>query len=501
MEKSKMELNLKQLHLSVDFQSGFMTSLQIGGCECLVEKSPLFRICLRDKEGSTVVVTAADARACTETEDGACYSDFLMLPLSVDATLKEENGEAAWRIAVTPPSGFFVEWVEYPLVTLPSLQDNNPLGNGGKILFPYNEGALISDADCREGTDFRYEEPQYPSKGCYAIFPNMVFSQMLAYLWKDVGLYIGAHDRQRGVKDVNFYRVEKGVTLRFRLFCGTGFGEKFAPDFSIVFAVTEGKWEAAAERYRAWFENNLPRNVKKIGANDAIPAWYEDSPLVVSYPVRGIHDRDEMKPNHLFPYTNALPVLEQIKNAVNCRLLVLLMHWEGTAPWAPPYVWPPYGGVDCFNEFLHALHQKGDLLGVYCSGFGYTLQSNLIAEYNKEAEYTQLGYDKAMCAGPDGKISISNICRAQRSGYDICPASETGRSILREAYTPLIETNIDYVQILDQNHGGGQYFCYSREHGHAPGPGPWMTETMQEMLSSWNDIADQTLLGCESAAA
>ena len=72
--------------------------------------------------------------------------------------------------------------------------------------------ALISDAACREGTDFRYEEPQYPSKGCYAIFPNMVFSQMLAYLWKDVGLYIGAHDRQRGVKEVNFYRVENGVT-------------------------------------------------------------------------------------------------------------------------------------------------------------------------------------------------------------------------------------------------------------------------------------------------
>ena len=141
------------------------------------------------------------------------------------------------------------------------------------------------------------------------------------------------------------------------------------------------------------------------------------------------------------------------------------------------------------------------MLGVYCSGFGYTAQSNLIESYNGEDEYARRELWRGMCADVDGKVKISNICTGQRSGYDICPASEVGRKLLDDAYTELLEQDIDYVQILDQNHGGGQYFCYSRDHGHAPAPGPWMTENMQGILAGWNSIADKTLLGCESAAA
>jgi len=210
---------------------------------------------------------------------------------------------------------------------------------------------------------------------------------------------------------------------------------------------------------------------------------------------------DEMKANKLHPYTNALPLLDDIRKACDSRLLVLLMHWEGTAPWAPPYVWPPFGGEENFKEFLEALHAKGDMLGVYCSGFGYTMQSNLIDEYNKEEDFKKGELWRGMCVSPEGKVEISAICPAQRSGYDVCPASKVGRRILKEAYTPLFESGVDYAQILDQNHGGGQYFCYSRDHGHPPVPGEWMTTSMQDMLGDWNDSAKNMLFGCESSAA
>lgn len=289
--------------------------------------------------------------------------------------------------------------------------------------------------------------------------------------------------------------------MRMRLYCGADFGAQFKMDYPVILCATEGRWEAAAERYRAWFEKNLPKNVKKSKQNSNLPSWYRESPVVVSYPVRGIHDMDDMKPNKLYPYTNALPLLDEITEACDSRLLVLLMHWEGTAPWAPPYVWPPYGGTENFNAFKQALRERGNMLGVYCSGFGYTLQSNLIKSYNKKEEYESRDLVRGMCADTDGEVRLTYICDGQRSGYDICPASPIGREILREAYTPLLSQDLDYVQILDQNHGGGQYFCHSREHGHAPAPGTWMTTSMQELLGEWNDLAKSTLLGCETAAA
>ena len=492
-----MELILNNLTLSVDFRAGAITSLLLCGRERLAARVPLFRIRLRDKNADTVILTAYDADTCVKTDDGAFFDGFSCADISVYVTLTNENGEAAWRIAVSPKSNrYFVEWVEFPPISLPPLEANNPSGDGGKILFPYNEGVLVSDISNR-----KYEEPEYPSKGNYSVFPNMISSQMLAYLWADAGLYVGAHDEKRGVKDIDFIKDGDGITLRFRLFCGTDFGEKFETDYPIVFSSIDGKWESAAERYRQWFEQALPKGARKITDNRDLPEWYAESPLVVSYPVRGVHDMDEMKPNKLYPYTNALPLLDEIRKASESRLLVLLMHWEGTAPWAPPYVWPPFGGSENFNAFMRELHNRGDLLGVYCSGFGYTLQSNLIANYNNESEYTERKLWRGMCAGFDGGIAISKICRGQRSGYDICPASKVGKRLLMEAYTPLLESELDYVQILDQNHGGGQYFCYSRKHDHAPAPGAWMTENMQNMLADWNHIAGNTLLGCESAAA
>lgn len=496
-----MQLNTDKLSLTADLAKGAITSLRINGKERIGEASALFRVQLCDGSGTRILYSSLDASICKETESGAVYSGFGETDVHVQVFLRENNGELIWKIKVTPATdAYFVEWVEFPSITLPKLIDNNP-ASGGKILFPYNEGALVSDIDCREESMFPYREPTYPSMGSYAMFPNMVCSQMLAYLWEDAGLYIGAHDEKRSPKDINFFKTNNGVTLRFRLFTGADFGESFVTDYPIVFSVTEGKWEDAAERYRAWFKTAVPQNVKKAEENDALPEWYADSPLVISYPVRGIHDTDEMTANKLFPYTNALPILDEIRSATDARLLVLLMHWEGTAPWAPPYVWPPFGGAEGFHAFKEALHKNGDMLGVYCSGFGYTAQSNLIASYNKMEEYEKRGLSVGMCADADGKVKISKICTDQRSGFDICPASTVGRKLLDEAYTELLTQDIDYVQILDQNHGGGQYFCYDKSHSHAPCPGSWMTEKMQSMLTDWNGIASKTLLGCESAAA
>ena len=496
--------------ISLDPAKGQINELCLFGIDRVAANGPLFRAGLRDVEGCLTEVSAYNARSHSGSGDTFVYSDFedgsgskgIFDRLTVSVSLTNVEGRANWMIKASPGrKDVFIEYVDFPLVTLPKLKENNPEGNGGRVLFAYNEGVLVSDYSIREHTAFTHWPLVYPSYGSLAMFPNMVSSQMLAYLFDDAGIYFGAHDSDRALKGIDYFDTGEGIEMRFRLFTGCDFGETYDPGYPIVWAACGPNWQSAAEIYRDFFENNLPPRAKKIAVNGTLPDWYKESPLVVSYPVRGIHDMDKMDPNAFFPYINALPTLDGISGKTRAKLLVLLMHWEGTAPWAPPYVWPPYGGEEPFNDFMDELHKRDMLLGVYCSGFGYTLKSNVVDNYDMTETFERDHLIDSMCAGPDGKVLLSNICPGQRSGYDTCPATEKGKEILSEAYTPLFKSGVDYAQILDQNHGGGQYLCYSRKHGHPAAPGVWMTKNMQGLLTSWNEKAGKMVLGCESAAA
>lgn len=498
--------------ISVDTVRGCVTSFAVGSDTLLAAESALFCFRVRTPDASSADHCSTQGvlcgENCTDTAVTLSYTGFpaAAADITVTISMKVENGALETRISVENRSPNMIEWVGVLPLILPKLR-----GEGGalnaEMLYPYNEGAIIDSMAMRESSWLTDHNPQYPSMGCYPVFPNMVFAQMMAYLYDgDHGreaLYFGAHDSVRGVKVVDFVSAadDEGIEMRFRYYCGVDYGADYEAGFPLVIKAVRGGWEAAAEEYRDWFDENLPKRLTKIADNDNLPDWYEDNPFVISYPVRGIHDMDiPMNPNALYPYTNGLPIIDEIAEKTDARLLVLLMHWEGTAPWAPPYVWPPFGDPDNFDEYLEALHHRGHMLGVYCSGFGYTINSNLI-DYNCAETYEKDGLEAAMCAAPNGEVLISKICTGQRSGYDICPASALGKSILADAYLPLLTSKVDYAQILDQNHGGGQYFCYAKDHGHAPAPGPWMTENMQNVLGEWNDAAGLTLLGCESAAA
>ncbi len=490
-------LSAKNISIAIDEVRGVISSFALGQGHVCIGESPIFVIRLRDRMGGCHYVRSSDASNVLLDDNDIVFDGFGDTLGSICARVSVEADESIeWKISISGmPSEYVIEWVEFPKIRLPRLVDNEKAG--GRILFPYNEGMIVTDETLLP----RYEI-EWPSSGSYFTFPNMVCSQFMAYLFDDIGLYIGAHDSKRGLKCVDFYSNEGGISLQMRLFSGVDFGEDFSPDFPVIWQSCGSNWRDAADIYRAWLDCNLPPRLVKIADNPALPEWYKESPLIVTYPVRGVHDMDKMDPNALFPYTNALPILNKIKADTGTRLLALLMHWEGTAPWAPPYVWPPFGGVDAFNEFRDALHKNGDLLGVYCSGFGYTLRSTLIEEYDCEEKIKKGNVLEGVCHSPENKPELGITCTPyQRYGYDICPASVRGREILDEAFSPLFKSGIDYAQILDQNHGGGQYMCYARGHGHPPVPGTWMTENMIQLLSDWKKRAPNMLFGCESAAA
>ena len=83
----------------------------------------------------------------------------------------------------------------------------------------------------------------------------------------------------------------------------------------------------------------------------------------------------------------------------------------------------------------------------------------------------------------------------------MCPSMEYTRKAMCGQVEKMTKAGIDYIQLLDQNHGGTSYFCYSRKHGHPPVPGRWQVEAMQELLKAVEKDSGKVLFGCESAAA
>lgn len=478
---------------------GAIVSLVSDGKEFSNVRLPLFALQLRSGE-NTQKFNSDEAKNIEIYKDNDSakikYSfDSLILNIVINFRDRIES-----TFSFENHTGMHVEWVDFPQIAIPD--DLVAKGGNGKIVMDINEGLLLEDISLKEQFyPYKYRQMNYPSEGLYSMFPAVIQSQFLSYYDDTAGIYMAAEDSERSIKGIDVGPLDDAIKMQFRLYPGIDTNEiSYKLPFNMVIDFFKGDWCDAAELYRNWFEANLPEKLISIEENKSLPEWYTDAPLVVTYPVQGIHDMDNSGPNRLFPYNNALPFLDDIAEKTSGRIMAVLMHWEGTAPWAPPYVWPPIGSAEMLADFGKQLHNRDFILGVYCSGISYTIQSN-INDFNMQREYDDKNLSRYMCASPTGEI-VSKTCQPQRKSYDMCISQDFTKNVLLEEARKMASVGLDYIQILDQNHGGTPYFCFSDKHGHPAVPGKWMVEHMTDFLKKLKGIVgENVLLGCESAAA
>lgn len=492
---TKFELQNKS-SFTVNMTSGSFTDVVVNGNKLNCGEVGLFAVKLRCRDGSGKVLSAEECNFVGFDGSTATYKN-VNVDVAVHFAKSPDNAALLLRIDVTNKTDLLVEWVELMSVCVGGkLRDEQ--GGSGAIVYPFNEGGLVTNMAFRESMPYRYDEPRYPSKSGYSIFPNMICSQFLAYVSQNCGLYLGMHDPQRTTKHIDFRYCNGNIKLQMRTFCNVDYGQNYAMPFDCVIQPFVGDWQDACEIYRDWFENNLPTGLTKIVANKDLPDWYGKSPVTVIYPVRGRKDTGDMTPNGMYPYVNGLSFLQETATSTNSPVMALLMHWEGTAPWAPPYVWQPFGGEKKFGDFLQQAHDKHMLVGLYMSGMGYTLKSNVLPDYDRTTDFERDNIADIVCTDSDGSKE-GVICPKQRVGYDLCPACDKSKQIMSDEIGKLCKFGVDYVQALDQNHGGVSYFCFSDKHGHVPAPGKWQAEETCKMLDRVHTYG--ALLGCESAAS
>ena len=493
-EGEEVSLTIKDsgYRLSMDKKTGSVVYLGKKDNFLIDSNEPLFRIRFRNADGTPQIYTAADAASCTYTKKGKrltfSYSGFSDRNFQVSVSVSPDKKDGLFHFSMKVDTDDQLEWMEYPCI---SVKETSSEDEG--ILWPYNEGAFFSDA-----SKHNYIEPEYPSQGNYGMYPGMVLTPFIAQVTHKGGVYFGAHDPAHNTRQVDFRKTDEGIHLQIRLYPGIEKGSYTSSDETVL-GCFEGNWYAAADIYRNYFDVHHEGFVR-LEENKSLPKWYFEPYTVLTYCVRGHHDMDEMSPNKLFPYVNAIPIIEDFSKRTDAPIMALLMHWEGSAPWAPPYVWPPYGGEEALKDFVNRMHDIGGEVGVYCSGLGWTQKSNLI-DYDKSQDFVEEHLEKYMCLAPDGSLPLSRICTYQRSGYDLCPSTEFTKNTLLEEMKKIRSSGVAYIQMMDQNHGGTPYMCYSHEHGHPAVPGKWESEAANELYEQVLKDNPGLVLGCESAAA
>ena len=491
-------LTKNAITLVYDDENGYVKSLKYEDKEYIGAVTPLFTLALLSENGKQTRTSIFDyVHVKTQKTSNGFSCLYQNCQLFAEIFVEITDG-IEWKIRLSKPENFVYEFVNYPYITTPNdLRDN---GGNSKILWGFNEGVLIDNMAMKE-KGWGYFEPTYPSKGIAAIFPAIVETQFMAYYNDVSGIYFATHDNTNSLKGINFLTDNGGIKFEFRHFTGCDFNEEYYSPYPTVIKFFKGDWRDACEIYKTWFKNNSATDFIKIEDNKNLPKWYGESPVIITYPVRGVHDTDVMTPNAHFPYINIMPEVEKYEKLFGSKIMVLLMHWEGTAPWAPPIVWPPYGGEEKLKELIDELHKRGDVLGVYCSGLGWTIQSHTDDIYNTLEKFEKENLKEEMCLSPEQDLPYSNICRAQRSGYDLCPTRDFTINVIKEQVELMAGAGIDYIQLMDQNHGGTSYFCYSKKHNHPPVPGKWQVDAVKKLLRKASENTNKVLFGCESAAA
>ncbi len=486
--------------------------------------NPLFGLRILDEDGRFYFLNSFDAgktdiRQCKSTNGNEAldmeFSNFKEvsglkldgLSLNVKTVFHPLKGTVEWETEIVNHTEYHIENIELPCLSIP----DDLVGNGGDshIFWPKTEGCVIDDFKTMENRHFLKTDNKSLQSAMHYMYPGMMTMQFMAYYGCRGGLYFAAHDTEGYPKLLQCYRENDGIRMSIMIFCGVAPMSVSKPSWRMALTIFEGDWMDAAGIYRDFIETSGFRLPEKVYLNKKLPVWHSESPVVVIYPPRSYRGTGYMGPNEFFPYVNSIKYLDDLSEEFGSKVISLLTYWEGSAPWCPPYIWPPYGGEDAFREYTARMHEKGHYVGVYGSGVYWTDRSKLCPEFDMSKEREERGLDAVMCQAPDQTVFPDSNHESIREGYIMCSACEAVRDIVTDQVEKIAEAGADFIQYFDQNHGGRGYICYGRKHGHPFAYGKWNSDSVKDIYGRINSKLGEysekcgrmSAIGCESSPA
>lgn len=467
---------------------------------------PLFQIeCCRAgafTDRTTVTSKLAKRFSVQKTNDGVVliYEDVGEAIARAVCVVAAEGKKLLWRIEVMPKAGWALLETQYPMFALSERLGNSAADDA--IVMGKAKGGIV-----RHPMDPRREYWKERHVGDY---PGSLVAQFGCFYDERGGLYTAAEDDQGHTKQLLMDRWWR-VTLQdgtFRegdfLFRWSRFGYTDATDcqaYDIVMSCFEGPagepttWYDAADLYKAWARTKKWCQTPFLQRDD-IPAWMKNAPAVMSFD-RAWFDRPSALHDWLVNYWS--------KKFPGTPLIAILIGWEKHGDWIAPDYFPCYPDDASFAAMMKDLKAAGGRPWLWPGGHHWNLSYGKRDDGSFMLDFRDDFYKRAaphaVCR-PTGEIWLDKLdWLAGGESATMCPADPWSRDWWnKDVARELVKRGAELVQ-ADQDVGARVQSCWSTKHGHAPGPGKWMTDSLrlqfETMLAEMRKLQPDALFSFE----
>ena len=396
-----------------------------------------------------------------------------------------KGADVVWRIAATPKPGWALFQTRYPQIALNEQLGSSPvddcilvgLAKGGVQRWPMRPGR----------TGWRWRERRAGN------YPGTLASQFGCFYDDGGGLYTAAYDTEAHTKELLMDRWwrEKRPDGSWRdgdlALSWSRYGYSEGADAQAYDIVTRGfagadgapaTWHDAADIYKAWAQRQKWCRAKFLDRTD-LPDWAREAPAVMQFD-RTWLDRPELLKRWLTEYWN--------KKFPGVPFLAVVFGWEHHGDWITTEYFPCYPSDAKFKEMMVWIKAAGGHPWAWPGGHHW----NLTVGKKKDGSY-RLDFTKDFWArvaphavrDPDGNVHLDDLVWLDGgTSASLCPADPwTVDWWNKDVARALVERGCDLVQ-ADQDVGARVPSCWSTQHGHAPGPGPWEMKAMRHQFET-----------------
>jgi len=373
-----------------------------------------------------------------------------------------------WRLTARLPEDLVLESVQFPRMVLRA-----PLGETAD-----DDAAVLGQT---KGGLYPRPAEWKPKTALHARQPGSLAAQFACYYDADLGFYTATQDTRGYPKTCQVRRTDEGLEMVWHQHC-------FASgDFDLGYDVVHTTfraadpslptdWRDAADIYKHWAVKQ-PWCARTYADRPDIPEWLKSGPALVRFGRSWLGDPstvDGWLDSYWDKYFPSHP-----------PLITTYWGWEKVGPWVTPDYFPVVPSDEEFSALVARTRKLGCHAFPWPSGYHWTLT------YDKREDGTFVWDDRERfdrialphaAHNRDGTPyrGARSWLRGGETGA-VCPGDPWTIAWFNDIGVELCRRGADMIQV-DQVVGASFYWCYSPDHPHPAGPGPWMADVFHEQL-------------------